>query len=142
MGRSLTGEDEACSSFASIDLEHQREIEGRDEKIQFLEANLRRTQDQLERLSDEKPANITQLNNRIAAAEQQAAEYKQREEHAASELRNALIHNNQLTSERDQLLSELDRRGEGQVVRKNYSQLSLLDSGKIMIMLVCSRNMA
>ena len=117
MGRSLTGEDEACSSFASIDLEHQREIEGRDEKIQFLEANLRRTQDQLERLSDEKPANITQLNNRIAAAEQQAAEYKQREEHAASELRNALIHNNQLTSERDQLLSELDRRGEGQVVR-------------------------
>ena len=119
MGRSLTGEDEACSSFASIDLEHQREIEGRDEKIQFLEANLRRTQDQLERLSDEKPANITQLNNRIANAEAQAAEYKQREEHAASELRNALIHNNQLTSERDQLLSELDRRGEGQVVRES-----------------------
>ena len=112
MGRSLTGEDEACSSFASIDLEHQKEIEGKDEKIQFLEANLRRVQDQLERVNDEKPANLTQLNRRIAQAENEAAEYKQAGETATKELRNAMLHNNQLSSERDQLLAELDRRGE------------------------------
>ena len=100
----------ACSSFASIDLEHQRELEGKDEKIQFLEANLRRTQDQLERLNDEKPANEIHLNRRIAEAETLAAEFKQTEEAATRELRNAMLQNNQLSSERDQLLVELDRR--------------------------------
>ena len=45
MGRSLVGDDEFSSS---IDLEHQKQIDGKDESIRFLETNLRRLQDQVE----------------------------------------------------------------------------------------------
>ena len=104
MGRSLVGDDEYSSS---IDLEHQKQMDGKDERIRFLEANLRRLQDQVENgnsQAESKQKNKSEmLEIEIKRAKNEALEIDAR-------LKKKMIENDQLKTERDNLLNEVNAR--------------------------------
>ena len=99
MGRSLVGDDEYASS---IDLEHQRIMDGKDERIRFLETNLRRLQDQVE---NQPQVNSADFEAKLKESEALIGQYKMRNEEVEKALQISRSQCSKLQNEKDQMIS-------------------------------------
>ena len=100
MGRSLVGDDEYSSS---IDLEHQRIVDGKDERIRFLETNLRRLQDQVE--NQGQPTQNSDFEAKLKESEALIGQYKMRNEEVEKALQISRSECSKLQNEKNQMIS-------------------------------------